>query len=292
MKSFKYVTAALGAATLCLGACDKIGKSGNEQESTAFGAATSNQLNAFIEAHNRLLGPLGFTEKAANYRKADVAHATTEGEFLVDAGWIDKGIEQLKAARALSGASADLNGAADALIASLTAARVHLADLAPYYTSKAYLNDKLARGRKEDPKMLAELDAADADLKRFGDMLDRETVKRDTAAIEKLKAEGKVLDYNRRLAMFQANAMVKRFAAAQAPDASLFALADRDAAIIDEAIAAAHAAAAKSGGKDPAELHYLSSMLGSYRTFKETRRPTHAEHMVGSYNSAVEAATW
>ncbi len=83
--------------------------------------------------------------------------------------------------------------------------------------------------------------------------------------------------------------MIKRFVASQAPDESLFARSDADAAIIDTAIAAAHAAAVKSGGKDPAELHFLSSMLGSYRTFKETR---HAEQMVGSYNTAIEATNW
>lgn len=290
MKHSKFVIAALGAACLCLGACDKPGGNGHSDAVSA--AATPNQLNAFIAAHNRLLDSFGFTEMAAKYRKANVAHATTDGEFLVGPGSIDKGVEQLKAARALSGASADLNGAADELIASLTKAREHLADLAPYYTSKAYLDDKLARGRKEDPQMLAELDAADADLKRFGEMLDRETMKRDTAAIQKLKAEGNVLDYNRRLALFHANAMIKRFVAPQAPNEALFASSDADAAIIEKAIAAAHAAAVKSGGKDPAELHFLSSMLGSYRTFKETRRPTHVEQMVGSYNTAVEAANW
>lgn len=290
MKRTMFFTAVLGAATLCLGACDKADR--QEQGSASSGTAAPNQVDAFIAAHNRLLGSFGYTEQAAKYRKADVAHATLEGEFLVDAGMIDKGIEQLKAARTLSGASAELEGAADALIGSLTKVRAHLADLSPYYTGKAYLNDKLARGRKEDPQMLAELDAADADLKRFGEMLDRETLKRDTAAIEKLKADGDILGYNRRLAMFRANGMIKRFVASQAPDPALFTVSDADAAIIDQAIAAAHAAATKSGGKDPPELHFLSSMLGSYRTFKETRRPTHAEQMVASYNHAVEAASW
>ena len=294
MTSSKTAALLIGVASLCLSGCDKISASRDkDQSSAATGiAAASTQLDAYISAHNRLIGTFGFYEKAANYRKANVAHASTNGQFLVDAGWIDKGIDELKQARGLAGAPADLNAAADALIASMTKVQKHLAELAPYYTSKAYMDDNLARGRKEDAQMLAEIDAADADLKRFSGMIDREMVKRDTAMLEKLKAEGDMLDYNRRLAMFHANALISRFTAAQAPDAALFQRADADLAIIEPAIAAARAEAAKAGGKEPPELHFLSSMLGSYRSFKKDHRPFNAEMMLGSYNHAVEAANW
>ncbi|MGN7998519.1 DUF3829 domain-containing protein [Sphingomonas sp. 22176] len=294
MTSSKTAALLIGVASLCLSGCDKIAASSDKNQSSAAAgtAAASTQLDAYISAHNRLIGTFGFYEKAAKYREADVAHASTDGQFLVDAGWIDKGIDELKQARALAGAPADLNAAADALIASMTKVQKHLAELAPYYTSKAYMDDNLARGRKEDAQMLAEIDAADADLKRFSDLIDRESVKRDTAVLEKLKAEGKVLDYNRRLAMFHANALISRFTTAKAPDAALFQRADADLAIIEPAIAAARAEASKAGEKEPPELHFLSSMLGSYRSFKKDHRPFNAEMMLGSYNHAVEAANW
>ncbi len=292
MTSAKIAALLIGVASLGLSGCDKIsGSRGTDQRSAAAGiAGASTQLDAYISAHNRLIGAFGFYERAAKYREADVAHASTDGQFLVDAGWIDKGIDELKQARALAGAPADLNAAADALIGSMTKVQTHLAELAPYYTSKAYMDDNLARGRKEDARMLAEIDAADADLKRFSDIIDRESVKRDTAALEKLKAEGKLLEYNRRLAMFHANALITRFAGSKAPDAALFQRADADLAVIEPAIAAARAEAAKAGEKEPPELHFLSSMLGSYRSFKRDHRASNAEMMLGSYNHAVEAA--
>lgn len=282
----------IGAMSLSLSACDKIAAThGNEQGAAASDiAGASSQLDAYISAHNRLVGTFGFYERAAKYRDADIAHASTDGQFLVDEGWIGKGIEDLKSARAMSGAPADLNAAADALIGSMTKVRTHLADLAPYYTSKAYMDDKLARGRREDPQMLAEINAADADLTRFSAMIDRDMNMRETATLATLKAKGDLLAYNTRLAMFHANTLITRFTASKGPDAALFQRADAEVAIIEKAIADAHAQAAKPGEKNPSELQFLSSMLSSYRSFKKDRRPADADMMMGSYNHAVEAA--
>lgn len=292
MTSSKIAVLMIGAASLSLAACDKIAAIGAKQQAaaTAGDKDASDQLDAYIGAHNRLVGSFGFYERAESYRKSDIAHASTDGQFLVDDGSIEHGIDDLKAARALSGAPADVNAAADAVIGSMTTVRTHLAALAPYYTSKAYMEDNLARGRKEDPQMLAEISAADKDLTRFSDLIDRNMLKREEKTLETLKANGDMLHYNSRLAMFRANALITRFTAAQDKDAALFAKADADVSVIQTAIAGAHDAAAKAGEKDEPELHYLSSMIGSYRSFKQRPNRADADQMLSSFNTAVQLA--
>ncbi|MFD1951468.1 DUF3829 domain-containing protein [Sphingomonas arantia] len=292
MTSSKIAAFLICAASLCVGGCDGIAPTrGNGQGSaTSSVAGDADQLDAYIGAHNRLVGPFGFYERANYYREADVAHASTDNQFIVGDGSIERGIEQLTEARAMSGAPADLNAAADALIKSMTRVRAHLAELESYYTSKAYLDDKLARGRKEDPQMLAEIEAADADLTRFSDLIDRNMDKREAAMLETLKAKGALLEYNSRLAMSHGRALMTLFKGSEGRDASLFPRADAEVAIIQKAIAAAHAEAAKAGEKDPAELDSLSSMLGSYRSFKQNGRPADARQMLESYNNAVQSA--
>ena len=283
----------IGAVSLCVSGCDKTASSGANDQGVASGvASTANQLDAYIDAHNELIGPFGFYERATNYREADVAYAPIDGQFLVGDGSIETGIKQLKEARAMSGAPADINAAADALIGSMSKVQAHLAELEPYYDSKAYMDDKLARGRKEDSRMLAEIDAADRDLTRFSDLIDRDMVKRETATLETLKAKGELLEYNSRLAMFHAKALMTVFRGSQGRDTSVsvFPRADAEVAAIEKAIAGAHAAAAKAGQKDPSELGLLSSMLGSYRSFKKDGRPVDAKQMLSSYNSAVQIA--
>ena len=291
MSSSKIAAILIGAASLWLSGCDKLASTAGNDQSEASGiAGTANQLDAYIDAHNELVGPFGFYERADYYRKADVAHAPIDGQFLVGDGSIKTGIEKLKDARAMSGAPADLNTSADALIKSMTKVQTHLAELEPYYTSKAYMDDKLARGRKEDPQMLAEIEAADADLTRFSDLIDRDMDKRETATLAMLKAKGRLLEYNSRLAMFHAKALIKLFQGSQGREASVFPRADTEVAIIEKAIAAAHTAAAKAGQKDPSELDLLSSMLGSYRSFKKDGQPVSGKQMLSSYNSAVQVA--
>lgn len=281
----------IGAASLCVSGCDKTASTGANDQGVASGVAgTANQLDAYIDAHNELVGPFGFYERATYYREADVAHASVDGQFIVGDGSIETGIKQLKEARAMSGAPADINAAADALIGSMSKVQAHLAELEPYYDSKAYMDDKLARGRKEDPRMLAEIDAADADLTRFSDLIDRDMVKREAATLETLKAKGELLEYNSRLAMFHAKALMTSFRGSEGRDTSVFPRADAEVAVIGKAIADAHAAAVKAGQKDPTELGLLSSMLGSYRSFKKDGRPVDAKQMLSSYNSAVQIA--
>ena len=219
----------LGVALLGLGACNQLGMpdkgKGSSTASTAVEAsgtsdaeaAAGRKLDTYVEAHNTLVGSFGFEEKAADYRNSDIAHASPNGMFSVDAGWIDQGVKKLQAAHAMSGGSPDLDAAADALIASMGKAQVHLASLETYYESKKYLDDKLARGKAENAQMLAELDAAEADFKKFSSVLDGAIDKRDEAVLGKMKASGDLRQYNNKLALIHAKKLVDLFNTLKTP---------------------------------------------------------------------------
>jgi hypothetical protein len=293
MTSAKAKILLIGAALLGLGACDKMGlptgNSGDSSASAAIDDKAAQKLDAYVEAHNKLMGTFGFEEEAEDYRKSDIAHKSIDGPFNVDAGWIDQGLQKLQAARGMPGGSHDLNAAADVLIASMGKVQTHLASLETYYQSKKYLDDKLARGKAEDAQMLAELDAAERDFGAFGALLDVALDKRDEVSLDKLKGSGNLLKYNSKLAMLHAKKLVNLF---NGPDdlkkPELFAKGDAEVAIIEKAIADVHSEATKAGKSDPIGLSSLTSMIGSYRTLKQGHDVTDLKTMVSLYNSAVD----
>lgn len=297
MKPTTKTILALTAATLCLSACGQTGSqagnaiSGAITSATGAEASAGEKLDGYIEAHNKFIDTFGFQEKAEDYRKADIAHASTDGNFNVGDGWIGQGLDKLKKARALSGGAADLDTAADALIGSMGKVRTHLADLATYYDGKKYLDDKLARGKREDPQMLAEIAAAEKDFEKFNALLDREMGKRDQAVLEKLKSSGKMLKYNTKLALVHAKALIDIFGdTADIKGPGLFVRGDAEVAIIEKAVADAHQEATKAGKSDPTGLSSLTSMVGAYRSFKQSHQASDAESMTRSYNLAVDSA--
>src|SRR3954462_6697321 len=142
MTSAKAKILLIGVALLGLGACDKIGfptsNSGDSLAAAANSDGAAQKLDAYVDAHNKLMDTFGFEEKAESYRKSDISHASIDGSFDISAGWIDKGLTRLKTARAMSGGSPDLDAAADALLSSMGKAQTHLASLGTYYESKKY----------------------------------------------------------------------------------------------------------------------------------------------------------
>lgn len=190
----------------------------------------------------------------------------------------------------MSGGAGDLNAAADALIASMGTVGTHLADLETYYSSKKYLDDKLARGKAEDAAVLAELDTATKQLGAFNVLLDREIEARDQIMLDKLKASGNTRRYNTKLALIHAKRLADLLdTPADRNNPAMLVRADAEVAIIEQAIAGAHAASTSAGKSDPTGLGLLTSMLGSYRAFKQSHEPSELATMIRYYNGAVDS---
>jgi hypothetical protein len=295
MKTAKATILMAGVMMLGLAACGKADQPSSQTEAggASVGDAAAQKLDSYVEAHNKFVDTFGFVEKAEAYRKSDISHASVDDTFNVSVGWIGQGMESLKEARASTGGAAELDTAADALIASMGKVQAHLTSLETYYSSKKYLDDKLARGKAEDKQMLAELGAAEKDFDRFGAQLDVSLEKRDEALLETLKSKDP-LKYNAKLALVHAKKLMNLF---NGPDdltrPEAFAKGDAEVAIIEQAISDAHDEAAKKGKSDPSGLSSLTSMLGSYRTLKQRHEGSDAESMLRQYNQAVDSSnTW
>jgi hypothetical protein len=295
MKSAKATILMAGVMMLGLAACGKADQPSSQTEAggASVGDAAAKKLDSYVEAHNKFVDTFGFVEKAEAYRKSDVSHASVDDSFNVSVGWIGQGMETLKEARASTGGAAELDAAADALISSMGKVQAHLASLETYYSSKKYLDDKLARGKAEDKQMLAELDAAEKDFDHFGAQLDISLEKRDRALLETLKSKDP-LKYNAKLALIHAKKLMNLFnGPGDLTRPEVFAKGDAEVAIIEKAISDAHDEAVKKGKSDPSGLSSLTSMLGSYRTLKQRHEGSDAESMLRQYNQAVDSSnTW
>jgi hypothetical protein len=281
-----------GIALLGLVGCDKLGiPSGNTSSSAAAtDSDAGKKLNGYIEAYNALLGTWGLEDKAKDYRDSNIPNGAPGGEFRVKPGWIGQALDKLRAARAMSGGSPEMDGAADALLASAGKVQAHLASLQTYYDGKKYLDDKFARGRAENPPMLAEIDAAEKDLAAFGKLLDAAIEQRDVALIDTLKGTDPVA-YNIKLALIHSKKLLALFNGQEhSAKPELIAKGDVEVAIIEKAIADGQKEASKQGKATPHALDVLNSMLGYYREFKQDHDPDHLNLVLTYYNSAVEDA--
>lgn len=255
------------------------------------------KLNAYIKAYNLFIGTFGFTDQYKAYQRSNVSQAKPSSNFWVREGWIDKGVDMLKAANPDS-APGELNVAATALLASMDKVLTHLTSLRPYYESKKYLDDNLARGKAEDAAMLAEFKAAEDDLTRFHVLLDREIDRRDLVSLEELKSEGQLEQYHVSSAVFHAKRLLKLIRmTANAKDPALYTQADAEVATIEKALADAreeHAKGSEFSQFEGASI-YFNGLLGAYRELKIAGQKGDAQTMgsrfqlmVNSYNGVIQ----
>jgi hypothetical protein len=306
------VLAGAMTATLLLGGCGKT-SDGQGGQSSANGVAASAQppadmvkLNAYTEAHNDLLGVAGvglggLADTAQRYDQADVAHASVQRlvTMYISSGGIEPALEKLKQARALPGGSPAVNKAADTLIADLDALLNRLRPLVIYYTSKAYIEDGLARGRAEDALLKAQFQTALTGLQGFSDALDVERDKSDAAALADLKSRGDMLGYDAKLALRQGESLVKLFKAPEdLNNPAVFAKGDAVVVELEKTLADLRQryAAAKAKAKTPVEAPNpayegladpLTRLIGDYRELKQSHQSRDFEAMTNDYNSAV-----
>lgn len=81
--------------------------------------------------------------------------------------------DELKAARATPGGRlADADRAADALTGAINKTTAKLSDINAYYEGGGYKQDGLAKGRREDAPIAADLSETDAAMQRFNRVIE------------------------------------------------------------------------------------------------------------------------
>lgn len=263
-------------------------------------AAQLRKFNAYVSSYNGLIGDSGLVHEYQVYREAEVSRKSPKDNIDIGPGSIERDRDKLKATRAMPGGGApDLDAAADKLISALDPVVTQLSGLTVYYTSKAYTEDKLARGKREDSQMLAEFKAASAALTDFNTQLERESARREELELEKSKASGDMVVYNTKLALYQAKGFIELF---HSPDdtsnAVVIAQADAKIAELEKTLAAQRDAVAKAkqAGHDSDVAAYasvgdeLTEMIGNYREMKQLGRADKFHFVILAYNAAINTS--
>lgn len=293
-------------AMLALAACNKQPSSSNGALASATSAAIGDpsgkaKLGAYTQGYNKLLNTFGLPATQKSYFEEEIARKSPSDSISVSDGWLKQALVQLRKARAMAGGEPDVDASADRLIAALDTVTRRLGALNVYYTSKAYRDDGLKRGKAEDAPMRAEFAAATTAMEQFSMVLDRERKKATVAEMAAMKVAGDTLGYNNKLALQQAEDVIDLFQGnGDLKNPAVFAKGDMGIAALEKTLADQRAeitraeAAAKPGHR--VDVNYglvvdrLTSQIGDYRDLRQSRDADDYNDMVKSYNDAIEDA--
>ncbi|CAN7279186.1 YiiG family protein [Rhizobium rhizogenes] len=291
-------------AILGLSACDDQSNStatrNQSSADTAAKLANSAKLNDYVLAYNDLIGDSGLLAQYQAYQNANISKSTTSDNITeVSKGSLEQSADKLKTVRgAKSDAPTELDTAADKLISALGQVVPRLSGLDVYYASKAYMEDGLARGKREDPLMLADFQAAAAALEEFHQQLQKELDRREQAELAKIKERGDMPVYQTRLALSQARQLVDLFNSSEDPSKPAL-QSQIDAKIVElektlEDQRTALAKAKQDGGSSPNTPlldginTFLTGMVGDFRQIKQNPTPDKYQLIITRFNGAIE----
>ncbi len=286
----------LAGCALALASCGGGADSGAEQagESKAADPAGNAKLKGYVSAYNVLIGtPYGGLQEAADaYAAYHVERAdpskTIGLTFQTDAR--QRTLDELTKARAATGNAdtAAVDRAADQLIPPLKKIVELQRELGPYYSSRAYRNDGLARGKALDVELKAAFAEALTALKTMGAALDESQARANAALIARLRADGHVAEASLTNAIQAGSPMIA--ALARDDDAA----ADRLFAPFQQAVEQMRAdqPKLKNLGNDisyASILDQLTQVTGLYSDYKNGDAAA-KQRLIGLYNQAVSTA--
>ena len=261
------------------------------------------KLNAYTEGYNVVIGTFGVKEQFDQYEKAGIGGEHPEPELVsLNGGWLEQARSKLVAARAMTAPGlGEADAAADRFIPALQKVMAHEATLNSYYTSKAWRDDGLARGRREDPGLVADFRRASALAEPLDAALTKARDVREQAELQDAKNRGDTVGYETERALHEGRALVQSFSSeADLADRHSLSAADVRAAALEKTLVDQHAAVAKAkqtvnaSGPDGWRVDSygragddLDSLLGAYRDLKAGGGAASYQAMVAAFNSAV-----
>lgn len=306
MRSTKgFLTMAAAAALVATTGCER---SGGVSDTLSGGRSAQAKLNAYTKGYNVVIGTYGLRAALENYERGHIMDPKPEPEYVIlSNGRLDEARSELKAAHAMPAAGlGDVDAAANRFIPDLDKVMAHATELNSYYTSKAWRDDGLARGRREDPVLVSEFHKAIAEGDVLEAALDKARDQREAAELNRLKTSGDLLGYDTKLAISQARVLASGFnSEASLHDPQKIAQADLRAVDLQKTLADQHAqvikAKAKSGGAASGSVGIadfrvdtfgrasdeLDEMLGHYRDLKAGGGLDAYNAMISTLNSAI-----
>ncbi len=285
-------------AILSLPGCDNSNSTGNSQtpattQVESAQAVEQQKFNLYVKAYNRLLddtfGLLGTIRlygemKLDRAKPTDMFHAPSAGSYYTDA------INDLKQGRDLSATgSEDADAAADALLKTLPVVISRINEIAPCFNGGAYREDKLAKGKAQDPATRAAFEDAMESLGQMDQALSSHQRRAQAEEAEALRKEGNMPAYYTLNSLMLGTDMVN-------------AMSQKDVAKADTIVPKLEASLEELRKslidyKDPVTKSSMSivqsaltNSIGFMRQYKELKHDSSIKAMMDSYNAAVGAA--
>lgn len=289
--------AAVCMSALTLAACGQSdGKpSGNPLENVvaaASGEAEGEKFNAYTEAFNALIDDnWGVASNLEKYSNLNIPTASASGNihFFENASTLERALTKLKEGRALKGGSASsaADAAADKVIASGEKLLAQWKELTPYYETRAYREDSLAKGKAAHESLMANYNATVSAI----DELDTALTTYLRARSDKRIADFRKAGHEDAANVTEAMQIADYFSSAVIEENT--AEADRLLPQLEAALtklrASEAAMPADNSNKTEFDLinGYLGSMIGAWRDYKQTPDDRHRENVVDQYNRAI-----
>lgn len=211
---------------------------------------------------------------------------------------IERKIKPIKEVRAAGSGSGDaqLDAAADATVAAGEKLMAIWTTMDPYFRGKGFLEDKWAKAEQNDAAMKAGFEGMIGAIDKLGTELDRVQDQKRQERLAKYKAEGNMLMFNTLTAMDQAKKMVNGVDKTDnLRNKDEIAKVDEIAKQLEATLVDMNKSIADEKAKTGKEPHYtykslsdkLSTMIGSWRTLRNSPSQANYRNMVGYYNDAV-----
>lgn len=259
----------------------------------AQGVDTSEKYNAYVEGYNELIGTFGVAFQYDRYQKLNIpaASASADLNFPANVTLFERAIGKLKEGRAAKGdqSTEAADAAADKLIASGDALIAKRKELEPYYASKAYRDDNLAKGKAAHADLIAAYDGLLAGIDRLDAALTEQARAETAQRIADLRKAGEDNAANLVDASSQAELLVDKALDGKIADA------DSLLPALEAAIAKARETAAKMDAGDINKMHYdmtltaLTDLVGNFRNLKQSPNDSNKQAVLNAYNESVTA---
>lgn len=281
-----------------LSACD----SSTEQAGQAQAEAPSNadaslqqKLNANTGAFNVLIAPgSGLAAYAGGYDQRNIPEAIASQTISLQALPVsfENALGTLREAREIDGGelTAALDASIDRLIPALDTALSQWRQIEPYYNSRAYRNDDLAKGKAAHEPLVAALADGVAALSDMQEALSVIQRQRTEARIAALTDAGHTAEASVLSAMHTADAFVTAVSMGNIEEAT------RLAPDFERALEEMRSNEEQYTGPEHGKVLYgvlagtLTRVIGSWRDYEASKDEFNLNTLIDTYNSAIRTA--
>lgn len=285
------------AAALLLAACGNSGEApaaGEQASASANVEATAEvgeKFSNYATGFNELISTFGVAYQYDRYQtmNVDSAQPTATLNFPSQSSVLERALTSLKAGRAVNAGNqvASADAAADKLIQNLEGLLAKYKELGPYYETRAYRDDALAKGKAADAEMKSLFEATLKSIDELDVVLTEQDRAQSAQRIEALRKAGEDNAANLLQATSRAELLVSK--AGQGD----FAAGDTLVTQLEADLAKLRESSAKMDDGDMNKSWYtsivtnLTSLIGQYRDTKQSPSDSNQEALINNYNQVV-----